>query len=126
MISALPPPNPRPGSTGSEEMGLHHCLCCGRGWGHHLGCCCGERLLEEGGDLTTILLVLNNVRGLGDRLDARFVHLRRNPEEAVLSPVWAPAVLDPPVLLALLLAPTDEEHRVIDALPLLVTGMQDV
>mmetsp|Transcript_116382 Transcript_116382/g.336161 ORF Transcript_116382/g.336161 Transcript_116382/m.336161 type:complete len:539 (+) Transcript_116382:97-1713(+) len=79
-------------------------------------------VLKVGAHLPTSLLVLDDVGRLRDRLDARLVGFRGDAEEAVFAPVRAPTVLDPPVLLPGLLTPTDEQHSVVHALPILGAG----
>mmetsp|Transcript_116387 Transcript_116387/g.336180 ORF Transcript_116387/g.336180 Transcript_116387/m.336180 type:complete len:216 (+) Transcript_116387:166-813(+) len=82
-------------------------------------------LLEEARDLLAALLILDDIRGLCNGLDARFVDLGGDAEEPLLTPLRAPTILDAPILFASLLAPTDEQHGVVDALPLPVAGMDE-
>mmetsp|Transcript_91304 Transcript_91304/g.237887 ORF Transcript_91304/g.237887 Transcript_91304/m.237887 type:complete len:538 (-) Transcript_91304:86-1699(-) len=74
-------------------------------------------------DVPPVVGVLDDIGGHRDGLDAGLVLAAQHAEEAVLAPVRAPAVLDAPVGGAIVLAVADEQHGVVDLLPLGLLGL---
>mmetsp|Transcript_38287 Transcript_38287/g.80052 ORF Transcript_38287/g.80052 Transcript_38287/m.80052 type:complete len:299 (-) Transcript_38287:824-1720(-) len=70
------------------------------------------------------MLVLDHIGSHSDGLHSAVVDVAHDAEVAVLPPLVSPRVLHDPILLPKLLTPADEEHRMVDLLPLSRVGMQ--
>eukprot|EP00418_Pyrodinium_bahamense_P054524 CAMPEP_0179175050 /NCGR_PEP_ID=MMETSP0796-20121207/86436_1 /TAXON_ID=73915 /ORGANISM="Pyrodinium bahamense, Strain pbaha01" /LENGTH=251 /DNA_ID=CAMNT_0020878361 /DNA_START=103 /DNA_END=854 /DNA_ORIENTATION=+ len=75
------------------------------------------KLPKKGGRLSPMQLIHNDISSLWDGFDACFVPAHCDAEETVLTPLGTPAVLDPPELLARLLAPANQQDGMVHPLP---------